>query len=189
MQGKTELNSARAVRLLSEMQASDQLIPDLDESPFEALVGDERLIELRDVTVREGQGAFRARLLDAYGRSCAITGEHTEPVLDAAHIQRYLGPRSNHLQNGMLMTKEFHTLFDLGYVTVTPDYVVRVSPALSTDWHNGQRYYPNDGKPLVAVPKTSSLRPQCGSPRVAQREGLPSRRLIATSRITAVRYE
>lgn len=98
-------------------------------------------------------------MLDAYGRSCAITGEHTQPVLDAAHIQRYLGPRSNHAQNGLLLTKEFHTLFDLGYVTVTPDYVVRVSPALSTDWHNGKRYYPYDGKRLVAVPEASSLRP------------------------------
>jgi putative restriction endonuclease len=109
--------------------------------------------------VREGQGAFRARLLDAYGRSSAITGEHTEPVLDAAHIQRYLGPRSNHVQNGLLLTKEFHTLFDLGYVTVTPEYVIRVSPSLGNDWHNGKRYYPYDGKRLVAVPGAASLRP------------------------------
>jgi hypothetical protein len=47
-------------------------------------------------------------------------------VLDAAHIQPYLGPRSNHLQNGILLTKESHTLFDLGYVTMTPDHVIRV---------------------------------------------------------------
>ena len=105
------------------------------------------------------QGAFRARLLDAYGRSCAITGEHTQPVLAAAHIQPYLGPRSNHLQNGLLLTNEFHTLFDLGYVTVTPEYVVRVSPALNEDWQNGKRYYPYDGKRLAAVPANESLRP------------------------------
>jgi putative restriction endonuclease len=80
-------------------------------------------------------------------------------VLDAAHIQRYLGPRSNHLQNGLLLTKEFHTLFDLGYVTVTPDYVVRVSPSLKGDWRNGKRYYPYDGKRLVALPKDARHRP------------------------------
>jgi putative restriction endonuclease len=159
VRGKTEMDSGRATRLVSEMKASDQLIPDLDESPFEPLVDDERLVEPREVALREGQGAFRARLLDAYGRSCAITGEHTEPVLDAAHIQRYLGPRSNHLQNGLLLTKEFHTLFDLGYVTVTPDYVIRVSPSLGSDWHNGKRYYPYDGKRLVALPEKASLRP------------------------------
>ena len=135
------------------MQASDQMIPDLDDSPFEPLGDDQRLVEAREEAVREGQGAFRARLLDAYGRSCAITGEHTQPVLDAAHIQRYLGPRSDHLQNGLLLTNEFHTLFDLGYVTVTPDYVVRVSPSLKNDWRNGKRYYPYDGKPLAALPE------------------------------------
>jgi hypothetical protein len=66
VQGKTEMDAARAVRLLSEMQASDQLIPDLDESPFEPLANDERVVEARDIAVREGQGAFRAGLLDAY---------------------------------------------------------------------------------------------------------------------------
>ena len=71
--------------------------------------------------------------------------------------------RSNHLQNGLLLTKEFHTLFDLGYVTVTPDYVVRVSPALSKDWRNGRRYYPYDGKRLVSVPKAAPLRPSASA--------------------------
>jgi putative restriction endonuclease len=159
VQGKTETDPARAMQLLGEIQASDQVIPDLDESPFEPIDVDDRAVEARDVVVREGQGVFRARLLDAYGRACAITGEHTEPVLDAAHIQRYLGPRSNHIQNGLLLTKEFHTLFDLGYVTVTPDHVVRVSPLLSSDWNNGKRYYPYDGKRLVAMPSNDSLRP------------------------------
>ena len=86
VRGKTERDAARAVRLLSEMQASDQLIPDLDERPFAPLLVDERRVVSCEIAEREGQGAFRARLLDAYGRSCAITGEHTQPVLDAAHI-------------------------------------------------------------------------------------------------------
>ena len=153
------MDSARATRLLAEMQASDQLVPDLDAAPFQPLADDGRRVELRSVALREGQGAFRARLLDAYGRSCAITGEHTQPVLDAAHIQPYLGPRSNHVQNGLLLTNEFHTLFDLGYVTVTPDYLVHVSPALNRDWQNGKRYYPYDEKRLVAVPADERLRP------------------------------
>ncbi len=72
-----------------------------------------------------------------------------------AHIQPYLGPRSNHVQNGLLPTNEFHTLFDLGYVTATPEYVVRFGditvPALNEDWKNGKRYYPYDGQRLAAV--------------------------------------
>jgi transposase-like protein len=75
--------------------------------------------------------------LDAYDRRCAVTGKRTEPVLDAAHIQPYLGPRSNHVRNGLVPSKEFHTLFDLGYVTVDAGYRVHVSPRLRADWRNG----------------------------------------------------
>ena len=160
VQGKTETSPERAKRLLMEMAAVDQVIPDeLTSADFVPQSVDERTVELREVTMREGQGAFRARVLDAYGRRCAITGEHTEPVLDAAHIQPYLGPRSNHLQNGLLLTKEFHALFDLGYVTITPDYRARVSPALRKEWRNGHRYYPFDGKQLVSLPNAPSDRP------------------------------
>lgn len=112
---------------------------------------DERRVVEASQVEREGQGVFRARLLDAYGRRCAITGEHTEPVLDAAHIQPYLGPRSNHVQNGLVLTKEFHALFDRGYVTITPDYVVRVSERLKTEFRNGRRYYPYDGQRLEQI--------------------------------------
>ena len=160
VRGKTETDSARATRLLLEMAAEDQLIPDdLSADDFSPRSADERTVRLAAQVVREGQGAFRARVLDAYGRRCAVTGEHTEPVLDAAHIQPYLGPGSNHVQNGLLLTKEFHTLFDLGYVGITGDYTVKVSPALQRDWQNGRRYYPYDGQRLVSLPTQSKLRP------------------------------
>jgi len=38
---------------------------------------------------RLGQGAFRVAVTDAYQRRCAVTGERTLPVLDAAHIRPY----------------------------------------------------------------------------------------------------
>lgn len=88
-----------------------------------------------------------------------MTGEHTEPVLDAAHIQPYLGPPSNNVQNGLLLTKEFHALFDLGLVTVTPEYIVRVSPAIERNWQNGRRYRIHDGQTLASLPEDPRLRP------------------------------
>ena len=160
VRGRTEQDRARSLRLLSEMDADEQLIPDdLDPQPFELVDVDERTAAMASRAAREGQGAFRARILDAYGRRCAITGEHTEPVLDAAHIQPYLGARSNHVQNGLLLTKEFHALFDLGYVTVTPEHEILVSPALQRDWHNGRRYYPYDHRKLVVLPERKELMP------------------------------
>jgi putative restriction endonuclease len=160
VRGKTERDPARALLLLAEMDADQQLIPDdLSEQPFEPFDVDERTVALTPQAEREGQGAFRTRVLDAYGRRCAITGEHTEPVLDAAHIQPYRGVRSNHVQNGLLLTKEFHKLFDLGYVAITPEHEVLVSSALQRDWHNGKRYYPFDHRRLVALPDRKNMLP------------------------------
>jgi putative restriction endonuclease len=159
VRGKTE-HDERNVQTLMSAMVSDAARPPAEFAPaFEPVDVDARRLAAAERVEREGQGAFRLRLLDAYGRQCAITGEHTEPVLDAAHIQPYLGPRSNHLQNGLVLTKEFHALFDRGYVTVTPDLVVRVSPRLHDDWRNGRRYYAYDGKRLVAVPAREDQRP------------------------------
>lgn len=164
--GRTETDPANVARLFDELRRDDVAPPpDLLEE-FEPLHVDERMLVSRPRVEREGQGTFRLRLLDAYGRQCAITGEHTEPVLDAAHIQDYLGPKSNHVRNGMVLTKEFHALFDRGLVTVEPPtrakpdlYVVRVSRLIHDRWNNGKRYLEHDGKPLKAVPANPALRP------------------------------
>ena len=46
---------------------------------------------------RLGQGTFRSLVLDAYGRACAVTSEHSLPVLDAAHpaFRCWRRPRSS----------------------------------------------------------------------------------------------
>ena len=38
---------------------------------------------------RLGQGAFRVTVTDVYQRRCAVTGERTLPILDAAHIRPF----------------------------------------------------------------------------------------------------
>jgi putative restriction endonuclease len=126
---------------------------------FELIGQNMRTWEERAFAVREGQGVFRIRVLDAYGRRCAVTGEHTLPVLDAAHIQPYLGPASNHIQNGLSLRADLHRLFDLGYVTVTPDLRFGVSRKLKDDFENGRVYYELQGKPLVVVPSRREARP------------------------------
>ncbi len=159
VQGRAEKEPANA-RLLADAMLSDREAPPEDLLPaFKPFEVDERRLIVAETVLREGQGAFRLRLLQSYAGHCAITGEHTEPVLDAAHIQPYRGPRSNHVQNGLLLTKEFHVLFDRGYVTVTPDHVVRVSPRLRKDWQNGKRYYAYDEQTLKQLPQHRQDRP------------------------------
>jgi putative restriction endonuclease len=163
MRGATERDPRRADRLLGEILRDHQEPPPELVRPFKIQEVDERKLVDSQAVRREGQGTFRAVLLDAYGRRCSITGERTEPVLDAAHIQPYLGPESNHVQNGLLLTKEFHKLFDLGYVGVTPAYEVRISHRLRDDWDNGRRYYEYDRRRLITVPDDPRHRPSPGA--------------------------
>ena len=107
---------------------------------------------------RLGQGAFRVAVTDAYGRRCAVTGEKTLPVLEAAHIRPVASGGRHEISNGFLFRSDIHTLFDRGYVTVTPELRFRVSPRLKRDWQNGRHYYALDGA-AVAVPDVPGLRP------------------------------
>ena len=97
---------------------------------------------------RLGQGAFRVLVTDAYERRCAITGEKTLPVLEAAHIKPYALHGPHRVSNGILLRSDLHKLFDLGYLTVTPDLRVQVSRRLKAEWHNGREYYAHNGEPL-----------------------------------------
>ena len=90
---------------------------------------------------RLGQGAFRVLVTDTYDRRCAITNEHTLPVLEAAHIRPVSEGGVHSITNGLLLRSDVHTLFDRGYVTVSPDYRFRVSTRLRADWNNGRAYY------------------------------------------------
>jgi HNH endonuclease len=101
---------------------------------------------------RLGQGAFRVVVTDAYERHCAVTGEKTLPVLEAAHIRPVASGGSHRVDNGLLLRSDIHTLFDRGYVTVTPGYHFRVSERLRRDWQNGRVYYDLTGRPIHLPP-------------------------------------
>lgn len=90
---------------------------------------------------RLGQGGFRVRVTDAYDRACAITTEHSLPVLEAAHIQPFREGGEHDVRNGLLLRADIHRLFDQGLVTVTPDYRFLVSERLRKDYRNGLVYY------------------------------------------------
>jgi len=109
---------------------------------------------------RLGQGAFRVLVIDAYQRRCAVTGEKTLPVLEAAHIRPYASQGPHQVSNGILLRSDLHKLFDVGYVTVTPELTLEVSPRLREEWHNGREYYAHHGQPLNFMPMEASNRPR-----------------------------
>jgi predicted restriction endonuclease len=95
---------------------------------------------------------------DSYERRCAITGEKTLPILDAAHIQAY-GAGGEHVpSNGILLRTDIHRLFDLGYVTVAPSGQFEVSRRLKEDFDNGRHYYELQGT-AVRLPRDRGAMP------------------------------
>jgi putative restriction endonuclease len=78
--------------------------------------------------------------------------------LDAAHIRPYAEGGEHSVSNGLLLRRDIHCLFDLGYVTVTPDHVFEVSPRIREEFENGRDYYAMHGKSLL-VPHLNELRP------------------------------
>ncbi len=108
---------------------------------------------------RIGQGAFRIIVTDAYNRRCAISGEKTLPVLEAAHIKAFSQDGPNNVSNGLLLRSDLHKLYDKGYITLNTDYVVEVSKSLHEDYGNGKMYYEYHGKKLTVMPDDESFYP------------------------------
>jgi putative restriction endonuclease len=107
---------------------------------------------------RLGQGALRVIVTDAYDRRCAVTGEKTLPVLEAAHIMPVASGGLHRVDNGILLRSDIHRLFDLGYVSVGVNGDLRVSRKLRDEWHNGRVYYELERSP-VRFPADTEARP------------------------------
>lgn len=110
------------------------------------------------VRPRLGQGLFSLAVRDAYEGACAITHEHSMPALEAVHIKPYGQGGEHRVSNGLLLRRDLHRLYDLGYVTVTPDYVFSVGNRLRDEYNNGKSYYGLHGSE-IGVPSRETLRP------------------------------
>jgi len=107
---------------------------------------------------RLGQGAFRVLVTDTYERRCAVTREKALPVLEAAHIRPVAEGGPHNITNGLLLRSDIHTLFDRGYVSISPDLRFRVSRRLKTDFDNGEHYYQLHDR-VIWVPPDAGQRP------------------------------
>lgn len=171
MQGKTfDVSGPEGAVIWDHMQANLEKQHVLAEAevvlqkPFSLVKESQAAYTTGPVRERRGQGVFRVMVLDAYNRRCCVTGERTLPVIEAAHIQPYVSPQSNHVQNGLALREDVHTLFDEGYVGVDEDYRFVVSPRLREDFENGREYQRYHGtsirlpdRPLLA-PSLDAIR-------------------------------
>ena len=114
------------------------------------------------VEPRLGQGAFRVLVTDIYDRRCAVTRERTLPALEAAHIRPYGAGGEHEASNGLLLRRDIHSLFDAGYVTVTPDLHFEVSRRIREEFENGRHYYALHGK-KISAPDRAGQQPDSGA--------------------------
>lgn len=110
------------------------------------------------VSRRLGQGEFRIAVTAAYNRRCAMTGERVLPALEAAHIRPYSEAGEHRLDNGLLLRRDVHALFDRGYITVRPDFSIEVSRKLQDEWENGRAYLSMSGR-RMELPADASAWP------------------------------
>jgi putative restriction endonuclease len=110
------------------------------------------------VRPRLGQGLFSLAVRDAYQGACAVTGEHSGPVLEAAHIVPYGRGGEHRVDNGLLLRSDLHRLYDRGYVTVTPDHEFVVGQRLREEFRNGRSYYGLSGS-RIQLPEHLDLQP------------------------------
>ncbi|HKM39818.1 MAG TPA: HNH endonuclease [bacterium] len=153
VQGKTYNTGSPDGKMLYEA-VQHRLVESAIAAEHQALYGKPQLIK-----PRLGQGGFRITVTQAYDNRCAMTGERTLPVLNAAHIKPYSKNGPHATSNGLLLRQDVHTLFDRGYITVTTDSVVEVSKRIKEDYGNGRDYYKLHGHPLLKLPERADERP------------------------------
>jgi len=133
------------------MRASSQEVQRIDES--QPRYGD-------PVTVfpRLGQGSFRLIVTDSYERRCAFTNSPVLHVLEAAHIRPYSSGGTHAPSNCILLRQDLHTLYDRGYMTLTPSHQIEVSSRIKEEFHNGKEYYALHGQNM-RLPEYGDRRP------------------------------
>jgi hypothetical protein len=85
-----------------------------------------------EVEVRKKQYIFRRMVLSSYSSVCCMSGLSEPRLLVASHIVPWKDDTQNRLnpRNGLCLSMLHDKAFDIGFLTVNPDYCVEVSPKL-----------------------------------------------------------
>ena len=146
--------NAAAIVALDNWLAARRIKPRKPDDPAgSGSDAEARAWTLRQVRKRQGQGPFRARLLQHYSGECAVTGESCVDVLEAAHIQPFAASEDHDVTNGLLLRSDLHTLFDLHLIGVDAKGKLVVSPQVAS-----ATYRALHGAKLF-LPKSTSARP------------------------------
>jgi putative restriction endonuclease len=84
------------------------------------------------IKARINQSFFRNAVLAAYDNRCCITGINQIDLLIAGHISPWSSDEKNRLnpRNGLSMNSLHDKAFEAGLITITPDYIIKISPKI-----------------------------------------------------------
>jgi putative restriction endonuclease len=84
------------------------------------------------VKTRVNQNFFRSMIMAAYNNKCCITGIHMPEFLIAGHISPWGKDERNRLnpRNGIAINAIHDKAFEIGYLTITPEYQIKISSVL-----------------------------------------------------------
>lgn len=123
---------------------SEELIAKLQGEKAEDVVSTENLPlgseRITTVKQRVNQSFFRTAVLTSYNSACCITGINNPELLLASHIKPWKDSDSaekTNPKNGLCLNALHDRAFDKGFITVTPDLIIRVSSSIS-DIYNGE---------------------------------------------------
>lgn len=106
------------------------------------------------VQVRVNQSFFRKMILASYDYTCCITGLQQPELLIAGHIKPWgLDPKNRlNPQNGIAINALHDKAFENGLITITPDYIIKVSAELlqkESDTSLPKYFQPYNGKKII----------------------------------------
>lgn len=118
---------------------------------------------IRETRQRLHQPVFRATVLRAYERRCAVCSLGHSELLDAAHIvpdHDELGIAS--VRNGLALCKIHHAAYDKHILGITPDHVVEIRHDLLEEVDGPMLRYglqERHRQPLMALPRARAEHP------------------------------
>lgn len=118
---------------------SEKLLAQFEHTTVEQLnhISEEELpkegkVREQVVKARVNQAFFRKSILAAYNNTCCITGINQSEFLIASHIRPWVVDERNRLnpRNGIAINALHDKAFEIGYITITPDYIIKISPLI-----------------------------------------------------------
>jgi len=120
--GKLAYESELLIAKFQNKNVEENIETDIFEFP----IGIEREALIKQ---RVNQSFFRSTILSSYNLKCCITGLSVTDFLVASHIKPWKDDEKNRLNphNGLCLNSIHDKAFDKGFLTITPDYKIKIS--------------------------------------------------------------